>query len=175
MSGLSVDDAREVLARTPQVLERLLGGVSAGWTHAAPAGAWTPAKILTHLIHGERTDWVPRARIILEEGESRPFDPFDREGGADEAERPIEELLAELAGLRSENLRYLDGLDLDDEALARRGTHPELGSVTLEQLIATWAAHDLGHVGHVVEVMSKRYRQEVGPWRAFLPFLDRPD
>lgn len=168
-------EAREILSRTPVVLERLLGGVSSAWTHAAPQGAWTPAKILTHLIHGERINWIPRARIILEEGEARPFEPFDREGGADDAERPIEELLAELSGLRSENLRYLDELDLDEEALARRGTHPELGTVTLEQLIATWAAHDLGHIGHVVEVMSKRYREEVGPWRAYLPFLDRPD
>lgn len=174
MTGFSVDEAREVLARTPEVLRQLLDGASAGWTHAAPPGAWTPAEILTHLIHGERTDWVPRARIILEEGEARPFEPFDREGGFDEAERPIEELLAELAGLRSENLRYLDGLDLT-ETLGRRGTHPELGSVTLAELIATWAAHDLGHVGHVVEVMAKRYREEVGPWRVYLPFLDRPD
>ncbi|HEX6208209.1 MAG TPA: DinB family protein [Actinomycetota bacterium] len=175
MTGFSVQEAREILARTPGVLERLLNEASSGWTHEAPPGAWTPAKILTHLIHGEKTDWVPRVQIILEEGESRPFEPFDREGGADEAGRPVEKLLAELAELRERNLAYLDGLELDEEALARQGTHPELGTVTLEQLIATWAVHDLGHVGHVVEVMSKRYRETVGPWRAYLPFLDRPD
>ncbi|HEX6261244.1 MAG TPA: DinB family protein [Actinomycetota bacterium] len=175
MTGFSVREAREILARTPGVLDRLLSGASSGWTHEAPPGAWTPAEILTHLIHGEKTDWVPRVRIILEEGPSRPFEPFDREGGAVEAGRPVEELLAELSRLRVRNLAYLDGLELDDEALARKGTHPELGTVTLEQLIATWAAHDLGHVGHVVEVMSKRYRETVGPWRAYLPFLDRPD
>lgn len=170
-----MDQAREILSRTPDALEGLLGGVSSGWTHAAPPGAWTPAKIVIHLIQGERTNWVPRARIILEEGESRPFDPFDREGGAGQAERPIEDVLAEFAKLRRENLAYLDGLELDGGALARRGTHPELGTVTLAQLIATWAAHDLAHIGHVVEVMGKRYREAVGPWKVFLPFLGRPD
>lgn len=172
-----LDEAREVLERTPAALRQLLGGVSEGWAdHRPGSGAWTPREIVGHLIHGELDDWIPRTRTILERGEDEPFPVFDREGYRAIVEgRTIDELLDELDRRRRETLAELDALALDDEALARTGTHPELGRVTLGQMLATWAAHDLAHVQHVAEVMAKRYREEVGPWIAYLPSLARPD
>lgn len=164
-----------VLSRTPGALRALLEGLPDAWLDADEGdGTFSPRDVLGHLIHGEKTDWVPRITLILERGEAQPFVPFDRFGFRD-AIRGVttSALLDELQALRSDNLAFLGGLPLDARQLSRRGTHPELGSVTLGQLLATWCVHDLNHVGQVVRVMSKRYTTAVGPWRAYLGILDR--
>jgi hypothetical protein len=169
-----VAEVRAVLARTPEALRGLLEGLPDAWLDAREGeGTFSPRDVVGHLIHGEKTDWVPRLRLILEAGEDRPFVPFDRFGFRDAIRGvPIGTLLAELAGLRQANLAVLDSLALGPEQLSRRGRHPELGAVTLGQLLATWAVHDLNHVGQVVRVMSRRYQQAVGPWKAYLGILN---
>ena len=171
------DDALEILERTPATLRAMLGGLSEGWTGEGAGGsAWSPFDVVGHLIHGERTDWVPRAVMIVEVGETRAFETFDRTAQF-EASRDLamSDLLDLFADLRTRSLAAIRSMDLSRRALSQRGLHPELGPVTLGELIATWAAHDLSHIGQVADVMAKRYREAVGPWRAFLPTLDRPD
>ena len=174
---MHADEAVEILERTPDTVRAMLGELSEGWIRADGAGvSWTPFDIVGHLISGDRTDWIPRARMILEHGESRPFEPFDRTAMFERSRGlTMADLLARFEEARAESLAALRILDLSDEGLARRGLHPELGSVTLGELLATWAAHDLSHIGQIAEVMAKRYREAVGPWRAYLPALDRPD
>ena len=168
-------DAFEVLERTPATFRALLGGMSEVWT-APNEGPETFSAFdnLGHLIHGERTDWIQRARIILEQGPSRRFAPFDRFAQKRESQgKSLAELLDEFARLRADNLETLRGWQLTDRELALEGEHPELGTVTLRQLLSTWVAHDLGHVAQTARVLAKQYRDEVGPWRAYLPVLDR--
>ena len=164
-----------VLQRTPATLRALLAGLPQDWT--APnegPDTWSAYDIVGHLIHGERTDWIPRARIILEQGANRRFEPYDRFAQFRESQgRTLSDLLDEFARVRAENLTTLGGWRLTDEQLALEGEHPELGAVTLRQLLATWVAHDLGHVAQTARVMAKQYRVAVGPWRAYLPVLDR--
>ena len=167
--------ALEVLERTPATFRALLGGLSEAWT-APNEGPDTFSAFdnLGHLVHGERTDWIPRARIILAQGESRRFEPFDRFAHYRESRgKSLAELLDEFARLRAENLATLHGWRLSERELALEGEHPELGPVTLRQLLATWVAHDLGHVAQTARVLAKQYREAVGPWRAYLPVLDR--
>jgi hypothetical protein len=134
---------------------------------------WSPYDIIGHLIHGEETDWIPRAKIILEHGETRPFEPFDRVAMFEKSKRKsIAELLDTFARLRAENLRELAQWNLTPELLEKRGMHPELGVVTLKQLLATWVVHDLGHIRQVVRVMAKQYGEEVGAWKAYLSILE---
>jgi hypothetical protein len=170
-----VAEVTAVLARTPATLRALLQDLPAVWVEADEGdGTFSPRDVLGHLIHGEKTDWVPRIRLILEAGESRPFVPFDRFGFRDAIRgRPTASLLDELESLRADNLAFLAGLSLAPGQLALKGRHPELGPVTLGQLLATWAVHDLNHVGQVVRVMSRRYAQAVGPWKAYLGILNR--
>ncbi|HWJ21282.1 MAG TPA: DinB family protein [Gemmatimonadaceae bacterium] len=164
-----------VLERTPQTLRALLAGLPPAWTDATEGPeTWSPYVIVGHLIHGERTDWIPRARIILDQGPERRFTPYDRFAQFRESEgKSLADLLDELARLRAENLATLAGWRLTDAQLALRGEHPEFGPVTLRQLLATWVAHDLGHVAQTARVMAKQYRDAVGPWRAYLPVMDR--
>jgi hypothetical protein len=137
-------------------------------------GTWSPCDIVGHLCHGERTDWIPRAGIILAQGEDRRFAPFDREAQFRESGgRPLEALLDDIARLRAESVATLAGWRLGPAELALTGEHPAFGTVTLAQLLATWVAHDLGHVAQVTRVMARRYRDAVGPWRAYLPVMDR--
>jgi hypothetical protein len=164
-----------VLERTPGVMRALLAGLPPAWTDA-PEGpeTWSPYVILGHLVHGERTDWVARARIILAQGAERRFTPFDRFAQLRESEgKSLADLLDEFARLRAESLATLAGWHLTDAQLALEGEHPAFGPVTLRQLLATWVAHDLGHVAQVGRVMAKQYREAVGPWRAYLPVMDR--
>jgi uncharacterized damage-inducible protein DinB len=127
-----------------------------------------------HLIHGEEADWIPRAKMILEHEESRAFTPFNREAMFEKSKgKSMGELLETFAHLRTETLRQLDELNLTPELLEKRGRHPEFGSVTLSQLLATWVVHDLGHIGQIARVMSKQYGDAVGPWKAYLPVLTR--
>lgn len=163
----------EVLERTPATLTALLAGVSEGWiTCDEGPDTFSPFDNVGHLIHGERTDWIPRATLILAQGPDRRFAPYDRFAQAREsAGKTLADLLAEFARLRAGNLVILRGMALTERELALTGEHPELGTVTLRQLLATWVAHDLGHVAQTVRVMAKRYRQEVGPWSQYLPIL----
>ena len=168
-----LDEAVAILARTPATLDALLRGLPDGWIVAHEGGdTWSPFDVIGHLIHGERTDWVRRARIILEHGEARAFDTFDRLAQFAISEgRTLASLLDELAALRQENLRELAALRLTDADLDRRGRHPELGVVTLRQLLATWVAHDLDHVVQISRVLARQYSDEVGPWRAYLRII----
>jgi hypothetical protein len=165
----------EVLERTPKTLRSLLAGLAEAWTLGNEGSdTFSPFDVLGHLIHGERTDWIPRAKIILEHGASRPFTPFDRFGFREAAKRKsLADLLDTFESLRAENIAALKALHLDVNQLDRVGTHPELGTVTLRQLLATWTVHDLGHLGQIARVMAKQYATEVGPWKEYLPVLTR--
>ncbi|HEU0055551.1 MAG TPA: DinB family protein, partial [Longimicrobium sp.] len=135
---------------------------------------WSAYDILGHLVHGEKADWIGRARIILEQGENRRFEPFDRTAMFRESQgKTLADLLDEFARLRAKNLETLASWRLTDGQLALEGEHPAFGTVTLRQLLSTWVAHDLGHIAQIARVMAKQYREAVGPWRAYLPVMDR--
>ncbi len=165
-----MEEGVAILARTPAALDALLRGLPDGWIAADEGDAtWSPFDVVGHLIHGERTDWLPRAKIIVTHGETRAFDTFDRFAQFAVSEgRTLASLLDEFAGLRHDNLRVLASLRLTEADLDRRGRHPELGIVTLRQLLATWVAHDLDHVVQISRVLARQYSDEVGPWRAYL-------
>ena len=165
-----LEEATAVLRRTPAVLDALLRDLPEGWVAAHEGGGtWSPYDVIGHLIHGEQTDWLPRARIILDHGEQRAFDKFDRfaQFAASEG-RTLPTLLDEFAARRQESLRGLASLGLTEADLERRGRHPELGVVTLRQLLSTWVAHDLDHIVQIARVLARQYSDEVGPWRAYL-------
>lgn len=168
-----LEHAVAVLERTPRTLRALLSDLPTVWVQATEGpDTWSPFDVVEHLIHGERTDWIPRARIILQHGEAQVFEPFDRFAQFDASKgRSLDELLEEFASLRAGNLRTLREWRLTPSDLDRTGRHPEFGSVTLRQHLSTWVAHDLGHIGQVVRVMAKQYADEVGPWKAYLRVL----
>lgn len=171
----TLTDVMDVLSRTPGVLTALLAGVPPDVaSHRVTPGSFSPVDVVGHLIHGERTDWVPRIELILASGDSVPFAAFDRRGfeGAIRG-RSASDLLTEFASLRKRNLEYLARLSLTTDQLSLVGQHPELGRVALGQLLATWAAHDLNHVDQVIRILSSRYTEAVGPWRAYLGVLNR--
>ncbi len=172
---IAVNEAVQILERTPLVLDALLRGLDPTWTRGAEGpDTWSPYEVVGHLIHGEETDWMVRARLILEHGESRTFKPFDRFAFANWVQREsLEDLLDRFRDLREANLRGLAALTLTPERLQLTGVHPEFGRVTMGQLIATWVAHDLSHLGQISRVMAKQYRNTVGPWVAYLPILTR--
>ncbi len=165
----------EVLERTPRTLRSLLEDLPDAWTRGNEGPeTFSPFDVLGHLIHGEETDWIPRTEIILEHGASRPFTPFDRFAFREVSQgKSLADLLATFETLREKNIASLKALDLGAEQLDLVGTHPELGSVTLRQLLATWTVHDLAHLGQIARVMAKQYGGEVGPWKEFLPVLTR--
>ena len=161
-----------VLERTPDVLRSMLAGLPREWRDGTEGPeTWSPYVIVGHLIHGERTDWIPRARHILAE-ETRPFERFDREAQFRESRgKSLRELLETFARLRRESLDALEAMHLGEADLARTGNHPELGVVTLAQLLSTWTVHDLDHVAQIVRTMAKAYGAAVGPWTAYLSVL----
>ncbi len=168
-----LDQAIALLARTPAVLRAWLAGLDKAWTDSDEGlDTFSPREVLGHLVHGEVSDWIPRAKLLIEHGESRPFEPFDRF-----AHRrlfgtlSIEELLNRFERLRERNLQQIRELKLTEHVLARKGKHPELGPVTLRELLATWLVHDLTHLRQIARTMANRYRFEVGPWVAYLPIL----
>jgi hypothetical protein len=169
---LSLADAIAVLERTPAGLSALLDGLPDDWTSVTEGdGTWSPYDVVGHLIHGERTDWITRARHILA-GETRPFDPFDRTAQFSEIESlTLAELLATFSDLRRQNLATLAAMNLGDADLGRKGLHPELGEVTLGQLLATWVVHDLDHLAQIARTMAKRYTHATGPWNVYLSIL----
>lgn len=164
-----------ILERTPRTLRAMLEGLPSEWTDGTEGpDTWSPYVIVGHLLHGERTDWIPRATIILAQGERRRFDPYDRFAQFHESRgKSLSQLLDGFTTLRTANLEALASWQLTDAELALEGEHPEFGTVSLRQLLATWVAHDLGHVAQVARVMAKQYRTAVGPWRAYLPIMDR--
>lgn len=171
--NLELAQAIELLRRTPATLNSLLRDLPDSWlVQNEGPNSWSPYDVIGHLIHGEETDWIPRAKIILEYGESRAFEPFDRVAMFEASKgKSIDELLDTFAELRAKNLCELESLNLTSDLLDKRGRHPELGVVTLRQLLSTWVVHDLGHIRQVVRVMSKQYRDAVGPWKAYLSIL----
>jgi hypothetical protein len=168
-----MEEGVAILARTPTMLDSLLRGLPDGWIAAHEGGdTWSPFDVVGHLIHGERTDWIPRARIILEHGEAKPFEKFDRLAQFAQSQgRTLASLLDEFAALRRGNLQALESMHLTGTDLDRRGRHPELGVVTLRQLLATWVAHDLDHIAQISRVLARQYSDEVGPWRAYLRII----
>lgn len=165
-----------LLERTPRALESLLTDLSRAWTEVNEGpGSWTVHEVVAHLIHGERDDWIPRVRHLLEWGTSRPFPPFDRTVGFEAARvRPLTELLREFGDCRRESLSALSALGLTTDDLRREGRHPEFGVVTLGQHLATWVAHDLTHLSQIVRVMAVQYRAAVGPWAKYLRVVRPP-
>lgn len=170
----SLETALPVLRRTPACLSALLSGLPEAWTRSGPGGdGWSPYDVVGHLIHGERADWMPRAKSLLAHGESRPWQPFDRLAQqAEDQTRPIEILLDEFAALRRENIDALQSLALTEDDWPRTGLHPEFGRVTLAQLLATWVAHDLSHVAQIARTMARQYADQIGPWSRYLPILE---
>ncbi|HMV47290.1 MAG TPA: DinB family protein [Blastocatellia bacterium] len=162
-----------VLRRTPDALNALLRDLPEAWTHQNEGGeSWSPFDVVGHLIHGEETDWIPRARIILEAGETRTFDVFDRFAQFERsAGKSLNEMLDEFARLRAESLATLAGWQLTADDMLKTGRHPEFGAVTLGQLLATWTVHDFNHLAQISRVMGRQYTQAVGPWRAYLSLL----
>jgi hypothetical protein len=168
-----LDSSMEILRRSPATLRALLGGLAAPWVRGTEGpDTFSPFDVVGHLIDGEETDWIPRARIILAQGPNLRFEPYDRfRHRARNAGASLESLLAEFAALRAANLDLLRSWNLTPQQLHLPGEHPSLGRVTLRQLLAAWVVHDLGHVAQVARVMAKQYRGEVGPWVPFLPVL----
>jgi DinB superfamily len=178
LTQFNLAEAVALLARTPATFDVLLRGLPGTWVRCNEGSGkdgketWNAFDIVGHLIVGERTDWMPRVRVIMERGEARAFDPFDRFSQAKEnQDRTLEELLDEFARLRGENLAALQKLNLQPEDFARRGRHPALGVVTLAELLATWTVHDLTHLHQLSRVMAYQYRNVVGPWSAYLGVL----
>jgi hypothetical protein len=172
--SFDLSETLDILERTPAVVGTLLRGTSASW-HGISEGpdTWSAFDVVGHFIHGEETDWVPRARIILEHGEGRPFEPFDRFAQFARFDGwPLDQLLDRFAELRQANLGIVRSWRLTEAQLALPGRHPELGPVNLRQLLATWAVHDLNHIAQIARVMAKRHTQEVGVWRAYLSILN---
>ncbi len=173
-SGVGLEKGIEVLRRTPEVLRAWLGGLSQVWVESNEGPeTWSPYDVLGHLIHGEKADWIPRAQQILEGRGHVPFPPFDRFAQFEESKgKTLDELLDEFEEEREKSLGILKAMDLAETDLDLEGTHPEFGSVSLRQLLATWVAHDLGHLGQIARVMAKQNQKAVGPWAKYLSILN---
>ncbi len=162
-----------ILERTPAVISTLLEDLPEDWTQVDEGpDTWSPRQVVAHLINGERTDWIPRARIILQQGKYRRFDPFDRFADLN-TPRPLKELLEEFDQLRSQNVATLRGWNLKEKDMELTGDHPEFGSVTMRQLLATWVVHDLSHIAQITRTMARAYTAAVGPWTAYFRVLQR--
>lgn len=165
----------EVLERTPSVIENMLKGLSEEWTHRNEGpDTWSAYDIVGHLVHGEKTDWLIRAEIILSDNKNKKFTPFDRFAQYKESKgKSMEMLLDEFKTLRKKNIIKLRLKGIDNADLLKRGIHPDFGNVTLKQLLSTWVVHDLNHIAQIARVMAKQYKAEVGPWVEYLPILTR--
>ncbi len=162
----------EILERTPEVLSSLLSTLPDDWTRQNEGGeSWSAYDVMGHLIHGEDTDWIPRARTILF-GSDKRFVPFDRFAQFESSKgKSLEDLLQEFTVKRKANLKTLKEFDLKEEHLAMEGIHPDFGEVTLRQLLSTWTVHDLSHIAQIARVMGKQYKEATGPWQAYIPML----
>ena len=168
-----LEQAVEVLSQTPATVKSLLGNLSEDWTSKTESSEdWSPFDIVGHFIHGEETDWIPRAEIILAQGENPVFEPFERFAQFEKSKgKTPDELLEIFAELRKENLEKLRQMRLTPEQLLLKGIHPELGEVNLEQLLSTWVVHDLTHIRQIAIVLAKKYSENVGVWREYLSIL----
>lgn len=168
--NFNLSDAIAILKRTPTVLNSLLNGLSLRWTEANEGeNTWSPYDIVGHLIHGEKTDWIPRTKIILGDNDNKTFIPFDRFAQFRESQgKNMETLLQEFSDLREENINYITSLNLTENDLHKEGIHPDFGVVTLKQLLSTWTVHDLNHISQTCRVMAKQYKGETGPWVDYL-------
>ena len=168
-----LEDTMALLERTPAALDALLRGLPETWTHHNEGGeTFTVVDVVGHLIYTDRVDWMPRARMILEHGEDKPFDPFDRRGHVEECHgKTLPQLLDEFRRVRAGCLDDLRGLNLQHQQLQLRGRHPSLGVVTLSNLLATWATHDMTHLHQISRIMAHQYHDEVGPFSEFLGVL----
>lgn len=173
--NFNLKEAIEVLERTPQTLEVFLTGLSDDWLQCNEGkGTWNVFEVIGHLIEGEKHDWIPRLEIILQEGERKPFPPFDRNAHLnDQSGRSIEQKLQEFKTIRTQNIAKLKVLIESEWQLELTGTHPAFGPVKVRELLSTWAVHDLTHIAQIVRVMSERYRTDVGPWHEYLGILKK--
>jgi len=173
MDSNFLEESLAILTRTPATLDSLLRDLPDPWTSADEGpGTWSPYVVIGHLIHTERSDWIPRLLIILEHGESRPFDPLDREAQLRQPDKKsLSALLDEFKDCRNVSVDRLRAVHLSTPQLELSGRHPALGRVTVRQLLATWTAHDLAHILQISRVMAKRYKQEVGPWAEYLSVM----
>ncbi len=169
-----LNEAMEVLERTPIVIEQLLGGLSGDWImHNEGPETWSPYDVIGHLIHGEKTDWIPRLDIILSGG-NKTFAPYDRFAQFNESKgKSLQQLLTEFKEVRKQNMTTLKSKKLTDADFSKTGIHPAFGPVTLKELLATWVAHDLSHINQITRVMAKQYKTEVGPWKAYLSVMNK--
>ncbi len=168
-----MEEALEVLERTPLVLKTLLESIGEPWFSARETSkSWTPYDVVGHLIHGEKSDWLLRAKIILSQSENRKFEAFDREAQfRDSVGQSLGDLLSSFASLRKANIAELRSLKIETGQLKLEGEHPHFGVVTLGQLLSTWVVHDLGHIAQISRAMASNYKEEVGPWKEYLPVL----
>ena len=170
--NFNMKEAMEVLERTPRTLEWFLAGISDSWLQCNEGdGTWNPTEVIDHLIEGEKQNWIPRLEFILQEGEQKPFPPFDRFAHLNQANRTIEEKLHEFKTIRESNMNRLKGIIVSEEYFELTGTHPSLGTVKVRELLSTWVVHDLTHITQIVRVMAKRYTADVGNWIEFLGVL----
>lgn len=169
----NTDKAIEILEKTPLALEQLLSGLSDEWTYSNEGPeTWSPFDVMGHLIHGEKTDWIPRLEIILSNDSNKTFEPFDRFAMLEESKgKKLYQLLEEFKQLRENNLVTLKAKRITPSDYHKTGTHLVLGEVTLSQLLSCWVAHDLGHLAQISRVMAKQYKEAVGPWIEFLGIL----
>ena len=170
MIPFNLQESVVLLAKTPLVLQSLVMGLPDAWIYTNEGGStWSPYAVVGHLVHGEKTDWIPRVRIILSASENKTFEPFDRFAMLERDQTiPVEELLNEFKALRAKNLLDLERLQLKPEDMARTGLHPALGLVTLSQLMASWVVHDLSHLAQVSRVLAFQYKEAVGPWKEYM-------
>ncbi len=175
MMEFNLNHAISLLTRTPNVLRAMLEGLPSEWINSNDGEeTWSSYDVIGHLIHGERADWIPRAKTILKDGENRAFEPFDRFAQFEESkDKSIEELLETFENLRRENIENLMAMNLTPEDLSRRGAHPALGSVMLAQLLATWVAHDQSHIVQIARTMARQYHVAVGPWQEYLSVMKK--
>lgn len=162
----------EILSQTPFTLRSMLGGLVEDWTGGGSEEDWSPYDVVGHLVHNEITNWIPRAKVILEQGDDRSFAPFDRFGQFEASKgKTLAELLDEFERLRAKNIETLRSWKLTPERLSLKGIHPQFGEVELRQLLSTWTVHDLGHIKQIVRFMARKYEEAVGPWKEYLSIL----
>jgi len=171
----SIDRTLEILECTPQILKSYLENLSDDWIFCNEGGeSWSAFDIVGHLIHGEKTDWIPRLKIILSDSENKTFEPYDRFAQFEESKgKTLSQLLSEFLKLRAQNLNYLKSLNITEDELNKKAIHPELEEVSLKNLLATWVTHDLGHIAQISRVMAKQYKKEVGPWVKYISVLNK--
>ena len=172
--NFTVEKSIEILERTPEVLEAMLKDISAEWTEKTEGGeTWSVFDVLGHLVHGDKTDWIPRAEIILSDKPDKAFKPFERFAQFEDSKgKTLPQLLDEFKSLREKNIGVLRSKNLTDKNLEETGVHPAFGEVTLAQLLATWTVHDLDHIAQISRIMGKQYKDEVGPWAEYLKILN---